>query len=139
MTKAGCKESHFYSLPFGQAEANICWPNCISQFFRNLNSSKNSTCPSGKFRTEFTSRIAKSTSPGLSDTTFFACYESHATFTLVNDQHVDAYLLHCWKHHQERRHQVVSQTQLDYCSFKPAFSAKIPNARGLSKVPEPSF
>ena len=22
-TKTGCKESHFYSLPFGQAEANI--------------------------------------------------------------------------------------------------------------------
>ena len=21
--KSGCKESHFYSLPFGQAEANI--------------------------------------------------------------------------------------------------------------------
>ena len=23
MTITGCKESHFYSLPFGQAEANI--------------------------------------------------------------------------------------------------------------------
>ena len=30
------------------------------------------TCPSGKLSTEFTSPIAKSTSPGLSDTTFFA-------------------------------------------------------------------
>ena len=30
------------------------------------------TCPSGKLITEFTSSIAKSTSPGLSDTTFFA-------------------------------------------------------------------
>ena len=29
-------------------------------------------CPSGKLSTEFTSPIAKSTSPGLSDTTFFA-------------------------------------------------------------------
>ena len=28
-------------------------------------------CPSGKLSTEFTSPIAKSTSPGLSDTTFF--------------------------------------------------------------------
>ena len=44
----------------------------ISQFFLSLNSSKIITCPSGKLRTEFTSPIAKSTSPGLSDTTFFA-------------------------------------------------------------------
>ena len=49
----GCKESHFYSLPFGQVEANIYQPNfistspkhglmsrLISQFFCNLNSSK---------------------------------------------------------------------------------------------------
>ena len=33
---------------------------------------KNITCPSGKLKTELTSPIAKSTSPGLSDTTFFA-------------------------------------------------------------------
>ena len=44
----------------------------ISQFFLSLNSSKIITCPSGKLRTEFTSPIAKSTSPGLSDSTFFA-------------------------------------------------------------------
>ena len=36
------------------------------------NSTKNFTCLLGKLRTEFTSPIAKSTSPGLSDTTFFA-------------------------------------------------------------------
>ena len=36
---------------------------------------ENITCPSGKLKTEFTSPIAKSTSPGLSDTTSFArCY-----------------------------------------------------------------
>ena len=35
-------------------------------------SPKNSTCPSGKLRTKITSPIAKSTSPWLSDTTFFA-------------------------------------------------------------------
>ena len=33
---------------------------------------KNITCSSGKLTTEFTSPIAKSTIPGLSDTTFFA-------------------------------------------------------------------
>ena len=44
----------------------------FTQFFCNLNSSKNITFPSGKLRTEFISLIAKSTSPGLSDTTFFA-------------------------------------------------------------------
>ena len=81
----GCKESHFYSLPFGQAEANILtetsfqlapktfwWAELTSQFFCNLNSTKNFTCPLGKLRTEFTSPIAISTSPGLSDTTFFS-------------------------------------------------------------------
>ena len=35
-------------------------------------SPKNSTCPSGKLRPKITSPIAKSTSHGLSDTTFFA-------------------------------------------------------------------
>ena len=44
----------------------------ISWFFCYSNSSKNITCPSGKIKTEFTSPIAKSTSPGPSDTTFFA-------------------------------------------------------------------
>ena len=43
-----------------------------SQFFCYLNSSKNITSPSSKLKTEFTGPIAKSTSPGLSDTTFFA-------------------------------------------------------------------
>ena len=36
---------------------------------------KKITCPSDKLRTEFTSPTAKSTSPILSDTTFFACWE----------------------------------------------------------------
>ena len=45
----------------------------ISQFYCNWNSLKNFTCVSVKLRTEFTSLIAKSTSPWLSDTTFFAC------------------------------------------------------------------
>ena len=44
----------------------------ISHFFCYSNSSKNITCPSGKLKTYFTSPIAKSTSPGLLDTTFFA-------------------------------------------------------------------
>ena len=38
----------------------------ISQLFFSLNSSKHITCPLGKLRTEFTSPIAKSTSPGQS-------------------------------------------------------------------------
>ena len=48
----------------------ISW-GLMAQFFCSLNSSKNFTCPADKLRTEFTSPIAKSTSPGLSDTTFF--------------------------------------------------------------------
>ena len=51
---------------------NVWWAGLILQFFCNLNSSKNLTCPSGQLKTEFTSLIAKSTSPGLLDATFFA-------------------------------------------------------------------
>ena len=36
----------------------------------------------GKLRTEFTSLIAKSTSPGLSDTTFFARWQRHFVLNL---------------------------------------------------------
>ena len=42
------------------------------QFSSNLNFPKNFTQPSGKLKKGFTSPIAKSTSPGLSDNTFFA-------------------------------------------------------------------
>ena len=44
--------------------------------FCNLNSSKIFTCLLGKLRTEFISRMEKSTCPRLSDTTFFACWKS---------------------------------------------------------------
>ena len=37
---------------------------------------KNSTYPLGKLRTKITSPITKFTSPGLLDTTFFACFRS---------------------------------------------------------------
>ena len=52
----------------------------ISEFFCYSNSSKNITCPLGKLKTEFTSLIAKSTSHGLSDTTFFACCGENNTY-----------------------------------------------------------
>ena len=51
----------------------------ISQFFCYLNSSKNITYPSGKLKTEFTSRIAKSTSPEL-----LTLLSLHAGTSLVN-------------------------------------------------------
>ena len=44
-----------------------------------FHSPKNFTCLSGKLRREFTSAIAKSSIPGISNTTFF----SHWTHTLV--------------------------------------------------------
>ena len=57
-----------------QLAPKIFWlAELISQFFCYSNSSKNSNCPLGKLKTEFTSPIAKSTSPRLSDTTSFAC------------------------------------------------------------------
>ena len=48
-------------------------------------SPKHSTCLSGKLRTEFTSPIAKSTSPRQSDKTFFACCATY-TDTLMRSQ-----------------------------------------------------
>ena len=60
-------------MSFQLAPKTFWLAELISQFFCSSNSSKNITCPSGKLKTEFTSLIAKSTSPGLSDTTFFAC------------------------------------------------------------------
>ena len=53
---------------------NVLMSRLTSQFFCNLNSSKNFTCPLGKLITGFTSPIAKSSSPGVSDTTLFACW-----------------------------------------------------------------
>ena len=83
--KQGAKKVIFTAWHSGKLKLAFTSPNIIStspksvlmrrlisQFFCNLNSSKNFTCPSGKSRTAFTSPIAKSTSPGLSDTTFFA-------------------------------------------------------------------
>ena len=51
---------------------NVLMSRLISKFFFNLNSSKDFTCPSGKFIIEFTRPISKSTNPWLSDTTLFA-------------------------------------------------------------------
>ena len=55
---------------FQLAQKTFWWAELISQFFK-LNSSENVTCPLGKLRIEFTSPIPKSTSTGLSNTTFF--------------------------------------------------------------------
>ena len=51
---------------------NVLMSRLISQFLCNLDSSKNFTCLSGKLIREFTSPIAKPTSPWPSNTTFFA-------------------------------------------------------------------
>ena len=86
---SGCKESHFavfhlskLKLAFDllvQTSFQLAPKTClrvelISQFYCNWNSLKNFTCVSVKLRKEFTSLIAKSTSPWISDTTFFARY-----------------------------------------------------------------
>ena len=48
-------------------------------FFQGAKKIIFTACPSGKLKTEFTSPIAKSTSPGLWDTTFFA----HCLYSFV--------------------------------------------------------
>ena len=92
---AGCKENHFTACHSGKLNLAFTspqvistgpkakafwWVELISQFFCYSDSSKNITCPLGKLKTEFTSQIAKSTSPGLSDTTFFARWASDLFF-----------------------------------------------------------
>ena len=81
----GCKESQFYSLPFWQAVAlHVALksfqlapkPLLISRIDYSpsviwISPPKKSSCLSGKLRTKFTSPIAKSPSPGLSDMSFF--------------------------------------------------------------------
>ena len=62
---------------------NVFMSRLISQFFYNLNSSNNFTCPTDKLVTEFTSLIAKSTSPTLSDTTFFARWSRGTKFSNI--------------------------------------------------------
>ena len=91
---AGCKENHFYSLLFGQAEASITvaqtsfqlapetfWlAELISQFFCYSNSlKKNVTCSLGKLKTEFSSPTAKSTSPGPGYRTLLSLHAAPVT------------------------------------------------------------
>ena len=75
---------------------NVLMSRLISQFFCNLNSSKNITCPSGKLKTEFTSPIAKFTSPGLSNTTFFARCSAPLGLKLGNEMFLELCCTASW-------------------------------------------
>ena len=81
----GAKKIIFTAYLSGKLKLAFTSPDVISklisQFLCYSNSSKNITCQSGKLKTEFTSPIPKSTSPGLSDTTLFARWVS--AFILV--------------------------------------------------------
>ena len=63
-------------MSFQLAPKAFWWTELISQFFCYSNSSKNITCLTGKLKTEFTSPITKSTSRGLLNTAFFACWRT---------------------------------------------------------------
>ena len=84
----GAKKIIFTAYLSGKLKLAFTSPDVISklisQFLCYSNSSKNITCQSGKLKTEFTSPIAKSTSPGLSDTTLFARWVS--AFILVKSE-----------------------------------------------------
>ena len=87
-TRQGAKKIIFTACHLGKLERasiNFTSPYVISTSPKNFLTSridftvlllfkflKNITCLLGKLKTEFTSPIVKSTSPGLSDTTFFA-------------------------------------------------------------------
>ena len=64
---------HFVGATFGLQEfimnlKHLSYSTIVILIFRKI-----FACLSGKLSTEFTSLIAKSTRPGLSDMTFFAC------------------------------------------------------------------
>ena len=96
--------SFIHSFHFILAPNIFGWAELVSEFFCKLNSSKYFTCPSGKLRTEFTSPIAKSTSPGLSDTTFFArCMYLH------NREDLDNRVLNLeWVENQRKKADLIS-------------------------------
>ena len=94
---AGCKDSQFRASHSGKLYLACTSPKVISisppppPQKRKLtsridcNSSviefppKKILCPSGKLRTEFSGLTAKSTSPRVSDTTFFTCWHCNLT------------------------------------------------------------
>ena len=112
-TRTGCKESQ-----------NVLMSRWISQFVCNLNSPKNFTCPCGKLRTEFTSLIAKSTRPRLSDTTFFA--SSRSSFLKLDIKWARYYAIQSHENHRingnnkifanlfNTRHWVVFEIKVQY-------------------------
>ena len=69
-------------MSFQLAPKAFWWTELISQFFCYSNSSKNITCLTGKLKTELTSPITKSTSPGLLNTAFFACWRTNVHWCL---------------------------------------------------------
>ena len=74
----GAKKIIFPACHSGKLKLAFTIPDIISTsrktflFFCYSSSPQNITCPLGKLKTKFTGPITKSTSPGLSDTTFFA-------------------------------------------------------------------
>ena len=86
--RASCSWHLIAQMSFQLAPKPFWRAELISQFFCYSNSSKNVTCPSGKLKTEFTSPIAESTSPGLSDTTFFACCYGTHTYLEILQKHI---------------------------------------------------
>ena len=76
----GAQKIIFTACHSGKLRRAFTGPDVISTSPQNFLTSridfkflKKITCRLGKLKTEFISLIAKSTSPGLSDTTFFAC------------------------------------------------------------------
>ena len=102
----GAKKVSFTACRSGKLELACTSPQVISASpktlfdlkdwlpsFCNLNFPKKFTCPSGKLRTEFPWPKAKSTSPGLSDTTIFERWSgdtrcTRCSFSTVNSHGV---------------------------------------------------
>lgn len=97
-------------LPFKQFEATMCYiaerPFSIWYQTSSANWNKNFTCPSGRWWITSASPAGKSTSPGLFDRTFFACW-SH-NHVLHNCQ---ARKIYFWKCNNTLQHKKYWQAK----------------------------
>ena len=119
--RAGWSRHLLAQTSFQLAPKTLLVAELISQFFCYSNSSKNITCPSGKLKAVFNSPIAKSTSPRLSDTTFFARWKTkwilvavekhrHRENGLYHDILMNSQALTIWDKNWERKWEEIIRT-----------------------------
>ena len=87
MEVQGAKKVIFTACHQGKLKLAFASPNIISTSPQNFGWAE--FIPLGKLRTQFTGPIAKSTSPGLSDTTFFARWSKKHSPVPNNEKNIN--------------------------------------------------